>query len=91
METNTILLIIAIILLTAALGVGIVNIFLSKKRKTGVTASGDVFDEIDSLNNNLNEVKNLINEHTTKEKDNLLSGITVAGKMSNLVAIKQPY
>ena len=83
METNTILLIIAIILLFASLAIGVVNILLSKKRKSGGGNGEGVLDEIDVLNDNLNEVKNLINEHTTKEKDNLLSSITVAGKMTN--------
>lgn len=68
-----IFLIVAIILLVASVALSIANLFVSKKKHVGTEKDGGVIGEIETLNDNLNEVKNLINEHTSKERE-ILSG-----------------
>lgn len=63
-----ILLIIAILLSASSVVVGIVDLALSKARRKTYGGDFDVLGELETLNNNLNEVKNLVNEHTTREK-----------------------
>lgn len=73
-----VLLIIAIVLLVVSVGIGIVNIVLSKKKGISGERSGDVLGEIETLNNNLNEVMKSINEHTTQERVNLSDNVSNA-------------
>lgn len=65
-----ILLIIAIILLAVCAAMAAVNmaLIIKKKRKDNQSDSQDVIAEIDALNNNLNDIKNMINEHTSGER-----------------------
>ncbi|MDE5756532.1 MAG: DNA recombination protein RmuC, partial [Clostridia bacterium] len=78
-----VLLIVAIVLLAVSVAVGIANLVLSKKKSVTRQDGGDILGEIDTLNNNLNEVKNLVNEHTTKERENLSGALTNAINASN--------
>lgn len=77
------LLIFAIILLAVSVALSVVNILLSVKKRKGTNGGGDVMGEIETLNDNLNEVKNLVNEHVTREKDNLSSNLTNVINTSN--------
>ncbi|MDE6614371.1 MAG: DNA recombination protein RmuC, partial [Clostridia bacterium] len=45
---------------------------LRKKKNTASTDESNLLSELETLNDNLNEVKNIINEHTTKETDGIL-------------------
>ena len=94
METATIILLIAtVILLMASLAVGIVNVVLSKKKKSVGTNGGDLLEQIDVLNDNLNELKNLVNDHTTEEGKNLSANMTNVINASNtgLVSMLAEY
>ena len=42
----------------------VLSLNLSKRKKSGNVDEGRLFGEIENLNDNLNEVKNLVNEHT---------------------------
>ena len=77
------LLICAIILLGVSVALGIANLLYTKKKNKDAKGGEDLMGEIDTLNNNLNEVKNLINEHITKEKDNLSVNLTNVINTSN--------
>ena len=80
--------IVAIILLAVSVALGIASLLSSKKKSKGANGGGDIIGEIDTLNNNLNEVKNIINDHITKEKDNLSSNLTnVINASNNSMAI----
>lgn len=59
----------------------------------GTNNNGELLEEIDNLNNNLNEVKNLVNEHTTRERDNLANTFTSAFNASNntLIPMLESY
>lgn len=82
-----VLFIIAIILISISVGIGVANLLSSKKKRKGGETSGDLLSEIETLNNNLNEVKNLINEHTTKEREILSSNLTGAINASNTALV----
>ncbi|MDE5616262.1 MAG: DNA recombination protein RmuC, partial [Clostridia bacterium] len=69
---DRILLIIIIVILAIQTILSLVFIF--KKKKDGkIGDGGNMLGEIENLNDNLNEVKNIVNEHTTREKDNIIS------------------
>lgn len=51
----------------------VLALHLSKRKRGGNADEGRLFGEIETLNDNLNEVKNLVNEHTSKEKDSIIS------------------
>ncbi len=78
-----IFLIVAIILLVASVALSIANLFVSKKKHVGTEKDGGVIGEIETLNDNLNEVKNLINEHTSKEREILSGNLTGVINASN--------
>lgn len=59
------------------------SVMLAKISKNNKNADVNLLEEIDNLNNNLNEVKNLINEHTTREKENLANILTSTYNASN--------
>ena len=65
-----VLLIISMVLVAIGVALNVVNLVLSKKKNKG--ASEGNFDEV---NNNLNEVKNIIEDHITKEKDNAVQSL----------------
>lgn len=52
-------------------------------RKEKGAGKGELLEEIDNLNNNLNEVKNLVNEHTSREGANIVSSFMSAFNASN--------
>ena len=58
----------------------VLSLNLSKRKKSGNVDEGRLFGEIENLNDNLNEVKNLVNEHTSKEKDSIISSFEGANR-----------
>lgn len=64
------LLIISIVLVAVGVALNAICLILLKKKGKG--GNEDNFDE---LNNNLNEVKNIIEEHITKEKDSAVQNL----------------
>ena len=80
-----ILLIIAVLLTAVGAAVSVVNLVLSRKNRGGAQSSSL---EIDELNNNLNEVKNIITEHITKEKDGAVQSISgVVTAVNNTLSV----
>ena len=80
-----ILLIIAVLLTAVGAAVSVVNLVLSRKNRGGAQSSSL---EIDELNNNLNEVKNIITEHVTKEKDGAVQSISgVVTAVNNTLSV----
>lgn len=51
---------------------------LRKKGQKPSPSDGSVLSEVETLSNSLNEVKNLINEHTTREKDSILTAFNAS-------------
>ena len=88
-----VLLIVAIVLLAISVGVSVANLVVSKKKSKGGENGGDVIKEIETLNDNLNELKNIINEHTTKERENLSANLTnvINASNSGLVPMLSEY
>ncbi|MDE5654126.1 MAG: DNA recombination protein RmuC [Clostridia bacterium] len=78
-----VLLIIAVVLIAISVCLSVITLALSKRRRNGGEKGADVLGEIENLNNNLNEVKNLINEHTTKEREILSTNLTSVVNASN--------
>ena len=58
----------------------VLALHLSKRKRGGNADEGRLFGEIETLNDNLNEVKNLVNEHTSKEKDSIISSFEGANR-----------
>ncbi len=62
---------------------------LSKRKRGGTADEGRLFGEIENLNDNLNEVKNLVNEHTSKEKDSII--FSFEGANRTLIQMLEMY
>lgn len=82
-----ILLIITLILLAIHTAVSLV--FALKKKTKGNNADGDTLAEIETLNDNLNEVKNIVNEHTTREKESITN--TFNASNTTLIQMLETY
>ncbi|MBD5086212.1 MAG: DNA recombination protein RmuC [Clostridiales bacterium] len=72
-----------ILIVCAVANLVLLLVFGIRKKKKDTPSDSNVLSEVETLNDNLNEVKNIVNEHTTREKDNLLSNITNSIKSSN--------
>ncbi len=77
------LLIFLIILSSIGIVIGVANIISSRKKSKNGDNSQDVIAELETFNNNLNEVKNIINEHTTRERETLTSALINSINASN--------
>ncbi|MDE6188990.1 MAG: DNA recombination protein RmuC [Clostridia bacterium] len=79
-KTLTIISIVAS-LICIAFSAAVVIVLRKVKNSVGISSQGgdankdgsSVLNEIDNFNDNLNEVKNIVNEHTTKEKDSIMN------------------
>lgn len=92
MNTEVILMIVCLVMTAAVLAMAIV-ILVKSAGKKNKGSNSEVLEELENTNNNLNEVKNLVNEHTTREKDNLANIFTTAFNASNntLIPMLESY
>lgn len=93
MNTETALIIVALVLTFVSMVLTTVVLIKLFKKNRSTGDNGEIFEELENTNNNLNEVKNLINEHTTREKDNLANIFTTAFNASNntLIPMLESY
>ena len=82
---------VAIILIVCAVTnlIMLLILCLRKKDKKSSSSDGNVLSEVETLNDNLNEVKNIINEHTTREKDSILTAFNASN--STLILMLEKY
>lgn len=81
MNIDRILLIITLAVTAVCAALILATLIVLRKKKSGSgkpLQDGDLLSEIDNFNDNLNEVKNIINEHTTREKDGIMSAFNAS-------------
>ena len=67
------IIIFVILIICALANMSILILLCIKNKGKKQSSDGNVLGEVENINDNLNEVKNLINEHTTREKDNIMN------------------
>lgn len=88
-----IILIINLVLLVVLLALGIVVIAKLFSKKNGSSNNNEVLEELENLSNSLNDIKNLINEHTSKEKEDIKTSFMASFNASNgsLITMLETY
>ena len=78
-----------ILIVCAVANLILLLVFGIRKRKKDAPSDSNVLSEVETLNDNLNEVKNIINEHTTREKDSILTAFNASN--STLILMLEKY
>ncbi|MDE7078513.1 MAG: DNA recombination protein RmuC [Clostridia bacterium] len=78
-----------ILIVCAVINLALLLALCLKKKNKKSPSDGSVISEVENLNDNLNEVKNLINEHTTREKDSILTAFNASN--STLILMLEKY
>ncbi|MBD5100513.1 MAG: DNA recombination protein RmuC [Clostridiales bacterium] len=78
-----------ILIVCAVANLILLLVFGIRKRKKDAPSDSNVLSEVETLNDNLNEVKNIINEHTTREKDSVLTAFNASN--STLILMLEKY
>ena len=78
-----------ILIVCAVANLILLLVFGIRKKKKDTPSDSNVLTEVETLNDNLNEVKNIINEHTTREKDSILTAFNASN--STLILMLEKY
>ena len=78
-----------ILIVCAVANLVLLLVFGIRKKKKDTPSDSNVLSEVETLNDNLNEVKNIVNEHTTREKDSVLTAFNASN--STLILMLEKY